>query len=82
MKVLDNSSSQDASLIVSTSDPLPNKDQVKSEEKLTNGNRRTDRSSTSPRRAFALYDNALSDWDSTDSESGPNEDQEACQTRC
>ena len=82
VKVVDNPSTQETSLIVSPTEPSSNKDPSKSEEKTNSESRRTDRSTTSPRRAFALYENALSDWDSTDSESGPNEDPETCQTRC
>ncbi len=89
----------DSSIIIGPSDKLINKDELKqnnkSTDKLTkinsdsmntNGSRRIGRSASSNRRAFALYPNCMSDWDSTDSESGlnesnPNEEAEPCPTR-
>lgn len=54
---------------------------------LTEQKTRSSRSSSSSRKcAFALYQNGMSDWDSTDSESGINEtndnygEPETCQT--
>lgn len=72
-----------------------NDDNTKSNEKLiktdsdtrnVNGNRRNGRSTSSNRRAFPLYPNCMSDWDSTDSESGlnesnPTEENESSSTR-
>lgn len=72
-----------------------NDDHMKSNEKLIktdsetrsiNGNRRNGRSNSSNRRAFPLYPNCMSDWDSTDSESGlnesnPTEENESSSTR-
>jgi len=76
----------DSSIIIGPSDKLINKDQLKQNNKTndkltkvnsdginTNGSRRNGRSASSNRRAFALYPNCMSDWDSTDSESGLNE---------
>ena len=71
-----------------------NDDNMKSNEKLIkndsetrngNGSRRNGRSTSSNRRAFPLYPNCMSDWDSTDSESGlnepnPTEENESCST--
>jgi hypothetical protein len=84
----------DSSIIIGPSDKLIDKDELKqnnkTNDKLTkthpnsNGNRRNDRSASLNRRAFALYPNCMSDWDSTDSESGlnetnPNDENETCQ---
>ncbi|CAF3634336.1 unnamed protein product [Rotaria socialis] len=94
--------SNDSTLIIGSPDKLINSDQLQqnneTNDKLNsakansnfdnnNRSRRTDRSISSNRRAFALYPNCLSDWDSTDSESGtnelnPNDELETCQTRC
>ena len=57
-----------------------------SETRNVNGNRRNGRSSSATRRAFPLYPNCMSDWDSTDSESGlnesnPTEENESCSIR-
>ncbi len=86
----------DSSIIIGPSDKLIDKDELKqnnkTNDKLTktnsnsNGNRRNDRSTSLNRRAFALYPNCMSDWDSTDSESGlnetnPNDENETCQNR-
>jgi len=88
----------ESSIIIGPSDKLIDKDELKqnhkTNDKLTkvnflsvhnNGNRRNDRSTSSNRRAFALYPNGMSDWDSTDSdsclnESNPNDETETCQT--
>ncbi|CAF4032424.1 unnamed protein product, partial [Rotaria magnacalcarata] len=95
-------SSNDSTLIIGPSDKLIDNDELQqnneTNDKLNsaktnsncdnnNRNRRKDRSTSSNRRAFALYPNCLSDWDSTDSESGTNElnlndELETCQTRC
>ncbi|CAF3732364.1 unnamed protein product [Rotaria sp. Silwood1] len=69
-----------------TNDKL-NKTNLDSNYNNNNKNRHHSRSSTNNRRAFALYPNCLSDWDSTDSESGTNEtnindELDICQTRC
>lgn len=74
-------SNQDSSLIIGPSDKLIDQDQIKqnneTDDKITttnsNENRRNNKSASSSRRAFALYSNGMSDWDSTDSESGTNE---------
>jgi hypothetical protein len=84
----------DSSIIIGPSDKLVDKDELKqnnkSDDKVTtincNGSRRIERSASSNRRAFALYPNCASDWDSTDSESGtnetnPNDEPETSQTR-
>jgi len=52
-----------------------------------NGTRRNGRSASTNRRKFALYPNGMSDWDSTDSDTGasetnPNDESETSQTRC
>ncbi|CAF2729481.1 unnamed protein product [Rotaria sp. Silwood2] len=96
-------SNNDSTVIIERSNKLIDKNQLKknneTNDKLTknnldlnysnnnNRNRRNDRSTSSNRRAFALYPNCLSDWDSTDSESGtneinPNDELDTCQTRC
>lgn len=54
------------------------RDQTKDLLQLTNNNEKTllaskSRASRSKQRSFALYANGMSDWDSTDSESGFNE---------
>ncbi|CAF1145574.1 unnamed protein product [Adineta ricciae] len=72
-------SNSNSSLIIGPSDKLIDQDELKPNnpinEKITkiNGSRRTERSASTSRRSFALYSNGMSDWDSTDSESGPNE---------
>ena len=77
MKLIE--SNNNSSLIIGSSDKLIDQDELKptnpTNEKLTkiNGSRRTERSASTNRRSFALYSNGMSDWDSTDSESGPNE---------
>ncbi|CAF1114506.1 unnamed protein product [Adineta steineri] len=79
-------SNNNSSLIIGPSDKLIDQDELKQNNKINekitkttlnsnniNGNRRNERSASSSRRAFALYSNGMSDWDSTDSESGTNE---------
>ena len=81
-----------STMIIERVDKLIDKNQYKSNQKLTkmnsenNGQRRTDRSTSSNRRAFPLYPDCMSDWDSTDSEAGlnennPNDENETCQNR-
>jgi hypothetical protein len=89
----------DSSIIIGPSDKLIDKDELKQNYKTTdkltkvnsgsmnnNGHRRNEKSASSNRRAFALYSNGMSDWDSTDSESGltettSNDENETCQNR-
>ncbi|UJR31468.1 hypothetical protein I4U23_018957 [Adineta vaga] len=72
-------SNDNSSLIIGPSDKLVDQNELKSNERTndkitkTNNSRRTERSASTNRRSFALYSNGMSDWDSTDSESGPNE---------
>ena len=76
-------SSVNSTSIISLSNELTNKNQLKSINttnnrlkesncKCHNGNRPEDGSISPNQRAFSLYPNCLSDWDSTDSESGTN----------
>lgn len=92
----------DSTIVLAPADRITEKDSLKSidenpkgndkliktdsESRSVNGNRRNGRSSSSTRRAFPLYPNCMSDWDSTDSESGlneinPTEENESCSTR-
>jgi hypothetical protein len=88
-------SNNESTLIIGPADKLIDKDELKQNNKpndkitkTTNHNnesRLKDKSPSTNRRAFALYQNGMSDWDSTDSESGTNEtntndDLETCQT--
>ena len=70
MKLIDGN--QNSSVMIGPADQLNGTDPLKSNGEATPVPR-DDRSSSSHRRAFALYPNGLSDWDSTDSESGANE---------
>ncbi|CAF1024382.1 unnamed protein product [Rotaria sordida] len=89
-------SNNNSTFIIDSSDKLIDKNQLKqnngTNDKLNktnmdtnNKNRRNNQSISSNRRAFALYPNCLSDWDSTDSETStnetnPNDESDICQT--
>ena len=69
--------------------PIINEKEPNDQLKIANlhePKRRSPRSLSSQKRTFSLYPNGMSDWDSTDSESGINEtngnygEPETCQT--
>jgi len=82
-------SKNDSSIIIGPSENLieQNNDRLTVTNNNRNLNQSKTRRSSSRRRTFNLYQNGVSDWDSTDSEPGINDingdygEPESCQTR-